>query len=355
MERTTSRYTRAAVLAEVNRPLELRELSIPELKPGQVLVEVAYSGVCQSQLLEVRGKRGPDRFLPHTLGHEGSGTAVVVGPGVTKVKPGDPVVLSWIKGSGADVGSTVYESPEGPVNSGAISTFMGLTVTCENRVTPIDKAMPLREAALLGCAVPTGAGIVLNTAGVRPGNSVAVFGIGGIGLSAVMAADLMSARPIIAVDVYDHKLQQARHLGATHVINARDEDPIQAILALTVNKGVDYAIEAAGRRETMETAFRSVRDGGGLCVLAGNLEPDESIAINPFDLIRGKRIVGTWGGETRPDRDIPLYAHLYLSGKLKLDRLITHTVAFEEIDQVFTDLESGKVGRALIDLTDGHI
>jgi S-(hydroxymethyl)glutathione dehydrogenase / alcohol dehydrogenase len=342
--------TEAAVLCELKQPLKLMPLGLPELKPGQLLVEVAYSGVCHSQLLEVRGKRGPDRFLPHTLGHEGSGTVTAVGPGVTKVKPGDRVVLTWIKGAGADVPSTVYRNGHGPVNSGAISTFMRHTVTCENRVVPVPAAMPLREAALLGCAVPTGAGIVLNTAGVRPGSSVAVFGVGGIGMSAVLAADLIHAHPIIAVDVVDRKLDEARKVGATHTVNARQHDPLAAILELTGRRGVDYAVEAAGRRETMEAAFRAVRDGGGLCVLAGNLPAGEQIALNPMDLIRGKRIAGTWGGESQPDRDIPLYGALYLAGKLRLERLISHEYPLADINRAFDDLEQGQVARALIDM-----
>ena len=340
--------TLAAVLEELNKPLKIRELTIPDLKPGQVLVEVAYSGVCHSQLLEVRGKRGPDRFLPHTLGHEGSGTVLGVGASVTKVKPGDHVVLSWIKGSGADVPSMVYQSPEGPINSGALSTFMRQTVTCENRVTPIPDAMPLREAALLGCAIPTGAGIILNTARVRPGSSVAVFGVGGIGLSAVLAADLVHATTIIAVDVFDHKLEQARKVGATHLINTRQQDPLEAILEITGRRGVDYAIEAAGQRETMETAFKAVRDNGGLCVLAGNLPHGERVSLDPMDLIKGKRIIGTWGGETNPDRDIPLYVELYSSGKLKLDKLVTHIFSSENINEAFDLLERGEMGRSLV-------
>jgi len=343
--------TLAAVLEELNKPLEIRELTIPDLKPGQVLVEVAYSGVCHSQLLEVRGKRGPDRFLPHTLGHEGSGTVLEVGTGVTKVKPGDRVVLSWIKGSGADVSSTVYQSSEGPVNSGALSTFMRQTATCENRVTPIPEAMPLREAALLGCAIPTGAGIILNTARVRPGSSVAVFGVGGIGLSAVLAADLVHATTIIAVDVFDHKLEQARRVGATHLINARRQDPLATILEITEGRGVDYAIEAAGQRETMETAFQAVRDNGGLCVVAGNLPHSERISLDPFDLIKGKRIIGTWGGESDIDRDISLYARLFLSGKLDFSALITNIYSLEETNKALEDLKQGKVGRVLIDMT----
>src|SRR5262245_26731137 len=155
--------TDAAVLFELNQPLRLLTLDVPDPRPGQVLVEVAYSGVCHSQLHEVRGRRGPDRFLPHTLGHEGSGTVLAVGDGVTKVKPGDRVVLTWIKGQGADVPSTTYGGGPGRVNSGAISTFMRHTNTCENRLVPLPPEMPLREAALLGCAVPTGAGVVPNT------------------------------------------------------------------------------------------------------------------------------------------------------------------------------------------------
>lgn len=345
-----SQQTEAAVLFRCGEPLQLVELSIPELKPGQVLVDVSYSGVCHSQLLEVQGKRGPDRFLPHTLGHEGSGAVVEVGEGVAKVKPGDRVVLSWLKGDGAEVPSTVYLSAEGPINSGAINTFMHQTVTCENRVTPIPDTMPLREAALLGCAIPTGAGTVFNAAKVHAGGSVSVFGVGGIGLSAVLAASLRGATPIIAVDLFEHKLEKARELGATHLIRARQQDPVAAIVEITRGHGVDYAIETAGRRETMEAAFRAVRDNGGLCVLAGNLPHGERISLDPFDLIRGKRIIGSWGGETWPDRDIPLYVDLYLAGKLKLDALITHTYRLGEINQAFDDLENGKVGRALIQM-----
>src|SRR3990167_821080 len=213
--------TQAAILVKTGHSLEIDEIEIPSLKPGQVLVKVAFSGVCQSQLLEVRGKRGEDKFLPHTLGHEGAGVVLEIGQNVKKVKPGDHVVLSWIKGRGIEVASTVYTGHNGKINSGAISTFMETTITCENRVTPIPSSMPLREAALLGCAVPTGAGLVMNTAQLRPGSNIAVFGVGGIGLSAIMTAELMNAATIIAVDIHDHKLEQAKQFGATHTINAK--------------------------------------------------------------------------------------------------------------------------------------
>ncbi len=340
--------TQAAVLVELAKPLQLLELSIPELKPGQVLVDVAYSGVCHTQLSEVRGYRGPDRFLPHTLGHEGSGVVKAVGEGVAKVKSGDRVVLSWIKGEGATVGGSVYGGPNGSVNSGAISTFMRTTVTCESRVTKIPAEMPLREAALLGCALPTGAGIAMNTAAVPPGSTVAVFGVGGIGLSAVIGAGLRKAAKVIAVDVRDNALELAQKLGATHAVDGRRGDPVAAIKALTEGKGVDFAIEAAGRKQTMEAAFASVRDGGGLCVLAGNLKHGERVEIDPMDLIKGKRVVGTWGGESKPDRDIPLFVELYRSGKLPLELLVSREYSLEGINGAFDDLEQGRVARALI-------
>ncbi len=346
--------TTAAVLFELNKPLRLIEVRGRGLQRGQILVDVAYSGVCHSQLHEMRGRRGPDRFLPHTLGHEGSGTVVAVGPEVTKVRPGDAVVLSWIKGTGIDVPSNAYDSGGGVINSGAISTFMKQTIVSENRLTLIPGGMPLREAALLGCAIPTGAGAVLNAARIQPLESIAIFGLGGIGLSAVLGAGIGGANPIIGIDVIDHKLDQARTLGATHTIHAGREDPLAGIMQITGGRGVDYAIEAAGRQETMETAFKSVRDAGGLCIIAGNLASGLRISIDPFDLIRGRRIVGTWGGETSPDRDIPHYADLYLAGKLKLEALITHEYPFEDINQAFEDLEKGNVGRALIRFNGGR-
>jgi len=343
--------TIAAILKKLNQPLNIGELSLPVLKPGQVLVNVFYSGICRSQLNEIHGLKGEDKFLPHTLGHEGSGKVLEVGQGVKKVKPGDHVVLTWIKGAGADVPSTVYQSSEGPINSGAISTFMQKTVISENRLVVIPKEMPLKEAALLGCAFPTGAGIVLNNAKVSSGDSIAVFGVGGIGLSSIMAATVMDTERIIAIDVFDHKLELAHQIGATHVINAKKQKPLTEIMNITGGKGVDYAIEASGRVETMETAFESVRVKGGKCIVAGNLPDGEMISINPMELIRGKQIVGTWGGETNPDIDVPKYVELYLSGKMKLGKMITQEYKLESISKAFDDFEKGKVlGRALIDM-----
>ncbi len=344
------RITKAAILSQINQPLEIDELIIPGLKRGQVLVKICYSGICHSQLNEIRGLKGEDRFLPHTLGHEGSGIVIEVGPEVQKVKAEDHVVLTWIKGKGIDAPATQYQRQVGSVvNSGAISTFMEYAVISENRLVVIPGEMPLKEAALLGCAIPTGAGIVLNTARVQPNSSVAVFGVGGIGLSSILAAKMVEAAVIIAVDIREQKLIQAREIGATHTINASTQDVLETIKSITNGQGVDFAIEAAGKRETMETAFKSVKDKGGLCILAGNLPAGQQISIDPFDLIKGKRIIGTWGGETDPDREIPDYVDHFLSGRVSLSFFTSDIYRLAEINNSFNDLASGKVNRALIE------
>lgn len=345
--------TDAAILTRLKTPLEIWELEIPELKAGQVLIKMAYSGLCHSQINEIEGYKGEDRFIPHTLGHEGSGIVEAIGPGVKKVSVGEKVVLTWIKGSGADVPATEYLSDNGVVNSGAISTFMHYAVISENRVVPIPAALPLKEAALLGCAIPTGAGVVKNEMSLKKGDSFAIFGLGGVGLSALLAAKQAAAYPIIAVDVQDKKLEYAKKLGATHTVHAGKNNPATAILEITAGKGVDYVFESAGRREAMEAAFVSLK-APGLCVLAGNLPKGEQITLDPFELIRGKKIIGTWGGKSQIDRDIADYAQLFLEGSFDLTPLITHVVPLNEINRLIDKLKKGEVGRGLISYENRH-
>ena len=340
--------TRAAVLYQLNKPLRIEELTIPDLQPGQVLVEVAFSGVCHSQLLEVRGKRGEDRFLPHLLGHEGSGVVVEVGSQVSKVEKGDKVVLTWIKGLGADCAGARYHRGDLTINSGAITTFSDCTVVSENRCVKLPDGIPMDVASLFGCAVLTGAGIVLNT--IRPAreNSMVIWGVGGIGLSALMAARLCECSTIIAVDTLDSKLTLAKKFGATHLINAKAEDALGRIRQIVGEPGVDFAVEASGHAGIIEQAFQSVHKGGGLCVFASHPPAGEKICLDPHDLISGKQIRGSWGGESQPDGDIPRFAALYRQGKLPLEKLITHRYPLEQINRALDDLEEGKVGRALI-------
>ena len=196
--------------------------------------------------------------------------------------------------------------------------------------------------------VPTGAGIVRNTANLKSKDSIAIFGLGGIGMSIVLASKMIGAQTIIGIDIENKKLPRAIEIGASDIINARKEKVLEKIQKITNKLGVDFSVEAIGNSKTMEDAFSSVKTNGGLCILAGNLPFGQKISIDPFDLIKGKNIVGTWGGETSPEKDTRYYIKKFFSGEMDLHKLITHEYKLEKINEGFADLENGKVGRALI-------
>lgn len=339
---------KAAALYTPNEPLRLvSDIEVPDPAPGQVLVKLAYAGVCHSQLMEARGKRGQDRYLPHLLGHEGSGVVLATGAGVDKVSKGEKVVLGWIRGRGAEVPATRYRHGGGYINAGAVTTFNEYAVVSENRCVPLPDGVPMDIAVLFGCALLTGAGIVTNEVQPAAGSTVAVFGLGGIGLSALMACRLYELKQLIAVDVAPEKRQLAAELGAT-AIDPASCDPVEEIRRLTNGRGVDYSIEAAGLARTIEQAFAVVRRGGGLCVFASHPQSGERISLDPHDLISGKRIMGSWGGGSNPDRDVPRFAELYRSGKLPLEKLLPRRYALDEINVALDDLEQRRTGRPLI-------
>ncbi|MDB4797073.1 zinc-binding dehydrogenase [bacterium] len=344
---------KAAVLTCLDKPLDVMsgiECAAPGR--GQVLVKLAYSGVCRSQLMEVRGRRGADAYLPHLLGHEGSGKVIEVGEGVSKVIPGDLAVLGWIKGSGLEGGGVKYRCHCLPqqINAGGVTTFNEYALISENRVVPLPAGVPLDIAVLFGCAVPTGAGIITNDMRPIAGSSIAVFGLGGIGMSALMATMLFECAKVIAIDVSTEKLTLARSFGATHTIDASTSDPVNDIRALTGGLGVDYAVEASGQVKVIEQAFASIRRGGGVCVFASHPEHGNTISIDPYELICGKQIRGSWGGGSNPDRDIPMFAQLYLEGKLPLEKFITKRYSLDSINEALCDLEHQRVGRPLIEI-----
>lgn len=339
--------TRAAILWESHKPLVIEDVEIPVLKKGQVLVKVLYSGICRAQYNEMIALKGPDKFLPHLLGHEASGVIVDIGPGIKKVKKNDYVCLSWIKGDGLDAFNSQYKLGSKIINAGAVTTFSDYTVVSENRVTKISKSIAPDVAAILGCAVVTGCGIMENTVAATKNSTVAVFGVGGIGLSVILGAKRRGSSTIIAIDIEDKKLDFAKKMGATHVLNAKAQDFLAKLSSMAPN-GVDYAVDASGNKIAMENAFACIKEKGGICVIAGNLGKDEKIQLHPFDLIKGKRIVGTWGGETKPDQDIPKYVRAFASGKLPFDRMITHRFNLEDINKAFDVLVQGEAGRIIV-------
>lgn len=341
---------KAAVLVALNKPLKIAiDVELPALRRGQVLVKLAYSGVCHSQIMEARGRRGDDQWLPHLLGHEGSGRVIQTGEGVTKVAAGDMVILGWIKGDGVEAGGAQYQYAGQAVNAGGVTTFNEYAVVSENRVVILPEGVPLDVAVLFGCAIPTGAGIVFNELQPRENSNFAVFGLGGIGLSALMATQLFTPKIVIAIDVSEEKLALARDFGASHTINSRDEDALAEIQHI-VPGGVDYSVDASGHANVIETAFKAVRRNGGLCVFASHPEQGAKIKLDPYDLICGRQIRGSWGGAVRPDRDIPRFAKLYTDGKLPLERLISKRYSLDQINEALDDLEAGSNGRPLIEI-----
>ena len=348
--------TKAAVLYETGKPLVVETLDTPSLKDGQCLVKIFYSGVCHSQLNEMNAAKGEDKYLPHTLGHEASGTIEEIGPKVTKVKAGDYVVASWIKDSGLEASQIYYTKGEDKINAGACATFSQYAVISENRLTKISNKIPKDVAALFGCPILTGGGMILNEINAKNGDSIAIFGIGGVGASALLVAS--SSRifsEVIAVDINQKKLNLAKDLGATRIINAKDKDPVKEIFEITNGKGVDYSLETAGSKKAMESAFYSTKPGsfgknGGLTIIAGNTKRGELIEIYPFDLIKGRRIKGSWGGDALPGRDLPIYEKMYLDGKFPINKLITREYSLEEINQSLKDLEGGEECRIVINL-----
>ncbi len=342
--------TKAALLVQTGKPLEFAAIEIPALKPGQVLVEVAFSGVCGTQVMEWRGDKGEDKWVPHCLGHEGTGTVLECGSAVTRVKAGDKVVLSWIKGGGIEAGGAVYLWDGKKVNAGGVTTFQQHAVVSENRLTLLPAGFPMDVAVLLGCAAPTGMGAVYNVLNVRPGNSVAVFGTGGIGLISVMAAALAGAMPVIGVDPNPTRRALAKTVGAIHVIDPTNSDPVAEIMKI-VPGGVDFAVEASGIPAVMNQAVGSTHAQGGRAVVIGNAKAGAMLTISPGVFNQGKSLLGTWGGDSYPDRDYGRFGALLTSSRFPVRDLIPKRYKLAEADQALTDLAAGVVGRPLIDMS----
>lgn len=339
--------TQAAILTAQNAPLAVAEVGVPELAPGQVLVRVEASGICGKQIDEITGRQGPDKYIPHLLGHEGAGIVEKTGPSVRKVKPGDHVVMHWMKSTGTDSEPPRFTHDGKSISAGWVTTFSRHTVASENRLTVIPKEVQFDVAALLGCAVTTGLGIVFNNAGLRPGDSIAVFGVGGVGNNVLQGARLVNAYPVIALDIHDWKEEQARRFGATHFINSRTQDPLAAIKALTGNAGVDAAVDLTGNTRVRETAYAATSDKG-ITVFAGVPEAGERINIESFPLHFGRRVIGSHGGETRPEADIPRYIGLWKRGLLKLEEQITHRFPLSRVNEAVAVVRDGKAGRCII-------
>lgn len=343
--------TKAAILVELNKPLVVDEIQLPPaLEPGQVLVRIHYSGICGSQLGEIDGAKGEDKYLPHLLGHEGSGIVEGVGPAVRFVKPGDHVVLHWRKSQGIEAALPRYSWRGKPLNAGWVTTFNERAVISENRLTRVDERCDMQVAALYGCAVTTGFGVAENNARIRFGESVVVFGAGGVGLNIIQAAALLSAYPIVAVDLHDSRLELAKRMGATHVVNSAVVDARDALERILGAQGIDVYVDNTGQPAIIEMGYELTKPQGRV-VLVGVPRKGKSINIYSLPLHFGKTISGSHGGEAVPHLDIPRYQKLLEAGRIQLQPLITDLFSLDRINDAIASMRSGAIaGRCLVDM-----
>jgi Zn-dependent alcohol dehydrogenase len=356
---------RAAIFVEPRKPLVVDEVEFPDPGADQVLVKLFSSGVCHSQLHTMGRPPRPGRHLPALIGHESTGVVAAKGRDVKHVKEGDHVITTWVDRDNAKttlplVDHTLNDREQytahwqGREVAHSAATWAEYALASERVVLPMPKDLPTDVTSIIGCAVMTGAGAIINTLKVRSGQSVAIFGAGGIGLCAVAAASVVDASPIIVVDVNDDKLAFARRFGATHLFNARVADPVQSIKDVT-GGGVDFAIDAIGLPQTQEQILRAVRAGysgrdrGGTALLVGITPPDNKAILDTSLFIGNRSFTRTSGGDCKPDRDFPIFLRWFREGKLRLNELVTHRYKLEQINAAVDDLEHGRIlGRGIL-------
>ena len=355
----------AAVLQTPNTPLEIMDFELPPLKAGELEVRLVASGVCHSDWHIVKGE-WPQETLPCILGHEGAGIVEAVAEDIHDIRVGDHVILSWKPTCGyceaCQKGHPVvctrehdystdplFPDTQKPMRKlSALGTFSTRTIVQRTSVVPIDKDMPLDKAALIGCGVMTGVGAVINTAGVEPGSSVAVFGCGGVGLNCIQGARLANAYPIIAVDLLDNKLDMAREFGATHVVNAEREDPVESIRAITGGPGAHYAFEAIGLTAAPFIQCLECIRPRGIAVYVGHAPVDTELKMDARMWIAEKTVIGSLYGSARPQIDFPRIIELYQQGKLQIDELVSREFPLAGVNEAFAVLARGEVARSIL-------
>ena len=339
---------KSAILVESKKPLIVEDVSLPnQLEFGQVLVKIFYSGICGSQINEIDSIKAPDKYLPHLLGHEGSGIVEKIGQGVTRVKPGDHVVLHWRKGSGIESSTPNYLWNGKKLNAGRVTTFNEKAIVSENRLTPIKKDFDLKLAPLFGCSVTTAFGVVNNDAKVKIGQSVIIFGVGGVGLNIAQAASMVSANPIIGIDVFQEKLYVGKKFGLTHTFKGDLENFEKDINEIIGNNGADIVIETTGNTKVIEKAYQLTAPNGKT-ILVG--VPNKNISIYSLPLHFEKVLTGSHGGSAVPDVEIPRYIRLIDQKKMSLENIITHEFKLNEINKAIELFRTGKAGRIIINM-----
>lgn len=365
--------SRAALAVAAGQPLEITEIDVAGPREGEVLVRIVATGVCHTDAFTLSGD-DPEGLFPAILGHEGGGIVEEVGKGVTSVKPGDHVIplytpecgecsfctsgktnlcqaIRVTQGQGLmpDGTSRFSRNGEQLFHYMGTSTFSEYTVLPEIAIAKVNTEAPLEKICLLGCGVTTGIGAVLNTAKVEPGSSVAVFGLGGIGLSVIQGAVMAGAEQIIGVDINPDKFEMAKSLGATDFINPKDHDaPIQEVIVEHTNGGVDYSFECIGNTDLMRSALECCHKGWGESVIIGVAGAGQEISTRPFQLVTGRVWRGTAFGGVKGRSQLPGMVDQYLKGEIRVDEFVTHEMPLEEINTAFDLMHAGKSIRSVV-------
>lgn len=338
---------KAAVLKKKSN-IDIIKLQVPILEKGQVLIKNHYAGICHTQLLEFRGKRGVDKYLPHCLGHESSATVIDVGPGVKKIKPSDNVIASWISGNGLNAKGPAYKSTSKNtnVNAGPIAVFSEYSVVSENRLYKIPSGLSIKDAVFYGCAIPTGMGSIRNYLNDPKNDKICVIGAGGVGTFASIAASLLGCKNLLVIDVNKKKLKIPKKLGFD-TFDISDTNKNKNFYNQNANM-FELVIECTGNIEAMSNAINLCKPKLGKLIMNGNAPYGKKLLIDPLQFNMGKTIIGSWGGNSDLDRDIKFYSKISKKLKINLSSNFNDFYSLDDVEKAFEDLETGKSLRPII-------
>ena len=334
------KYFKAAILRKINQPLSIENIKFPKINKGQVLVKIHYTSICRSQLMEIAGERNNKKWIPHMLGHEASGEVYDIGPSVKKVKKGDQVILSWIKGKGLDSKIDFYENNKGEkINSGFITTFSEFSIVSENRVFKKPKFINFKEASLFGCAIPTGAGPVIKKIKSIKNKNILIYGLGGVGFFSYLALKKYFTKNNIII--FDTNASKKKYIEKNHRNNFYTK------ISKINDQKYDFIFESAGLKKTIENAFKLLKDDG-LLVFSSHPNHNDKISLDPHDLIKGKNIVGSWGGWMNLDKNMNDLKKITINSRNLINPLAKKIYKLKDINIAINDLKKGLNLRPII-------